>query len=153
MRFDRANSPSGLAAHRLMPPLLAALVVLAGVCTLGPGCQCPVDEKPAAEATMQHPTLRFSHNWGNGPGCLPKGAEMTLVGTIVIRPFGKGTDGVLLKTKSDEWILSYHSAEPLSGLRGKVVRARGRACDKQGESAGRKHFDLSSLTVLPDRAR
>jgi hypothetical protein len=104
---------------------------------------------PQSESADQHPVHHFSDNWGNGPGCTPKGEVLSLEGTIVIRPFGKGTDGALLKTDKDEWVISYRAEGTLLEMRDKTVLASGRACDKQGEAVAGKHFDLMTLTEAP----
>jgi hypothetical protein len=88
----------------------------------------------------------FSDNFGGGAGCAPRGAEMTLRGRVEVRPFGKGTDGAVLKTADAEWVVSYRAQGPLLTLHGRQVIASGRACDKQGEAVSGKHFDLMSLT-------
>jgi hypothetical protein len=73
---------------------------------------------------------------------------VSLEGTIVVRPFGKGTDGALLKTNADEWVVSYRAEGTLLEMRDKRVLARGRACEKQGEAVHGKHFDLLTLTEV-----
>ena len=89
---------------------------------------------------------QFSNNWGNSLGCAPKGLELTVEGTIEVRPFGKGTDGARLKTNEGQWVVSYRAEGALLALDGKRVVATGRACDKDGESIAGKHFDLKTLT-------
>ncbi len=74
------------------------------------------------------------------------GEPLTLSGTIVVRPFGKGTDGAVLKTDGGEWVISYRADGVVLALRDKRVVARGRACDKQGEAISGEHLDLLTLT-------
>ncbi len=53
------------------------------------------------------------------------GEPLTLSGTIVVRPFGKGTDGAVLKTDGGEWVISYRADGVVLALRDKRVAARG----------------------------
>jgi hypothetical protein len=132
---------------------LAALAVFAGACGENPRPARASNEIPrlwpsvVRPETTSEPRVRNSdNNWGNGPACIPKGETLSLEGTIVVRPFGKGADGALLKTSTEEWIVSYRADGVLRELQGRQVRARGRACDKQGEAVVGKHFDLTTVT-------
>lgn len=134
---------------------MAVVAIVAGSCAATPNPTGPAGESPSsepsapqAESVGQHSVHRFSHNWGNGSGCTPTGEVLSLEGTIVIRPFGKGTDGALLKTKADEWVVSYRAEGTLLELRDKRVRARGRACEKQEEAVSARHFELLTLTEM-----
>ena len=74
---------------------------------------------------------------------------MTLRGRLIVRPFGKGTDGVVLRVSPrEQWILSYRAEGLLAALAGRRVEVTGRACDKQGEALAGPHFDLAALTEL-----
>lgn len=89
---------------------------------------------------------RFTDNWGSGPGCAPFGETRTLRGRLVVRPFGKGSDGVMLRVHPQErWILSYRATGVLRRLDGKRVEVTGRACRKEGEALYGDHFDLETL--------
>jgi hypothetical protein len=127
-----------------------ALARLVAIVTLaGSGCRsatAPPQITPTPTPTPAPVEHGFSDNWGNGPGCTPRGELLTLSGTIVVRPFGKGTDGALLATSDGEWIISYRATGVLLEARGERVVARGRACDKQGASIGGAHLDLESIT-------
>lgn len=131
-------------------PHVSSSVVLTGLAlTAGLCCSCKShavgDQRTTTVPVDRETPHDFSDNWGNGPGCTPKGEELSLEGTIVVRPFGKGADGALLKTNTDEWVVSYHAEGALLALRGKPTLARGRACEKQGAAVSGKHFDLTRL--------
>ena len=101
---------------------------------------------PSAGDSESGPVSEFSDNWGDSP-CVPRGPELTLRGRIQVKPFGKGTDGVLLVAEDGaSWVVSYRAEHALLGLDGKWVKARGRACDKQFEAVAGRHFDLQSVT-------
>jgi len=121
--------------------LLAMCCALTGAC----GGQTAQDD-PAPTLGSDAAVYHFDSNWGSGLGCSVKGDDLVLTGTIVVQPFGKGSDGALLKTDDDEWVLSYRAEGALLELRDKRVVAHGHACDKQGEAVGGKHFDLKTLT-------
>src|SRR5262245_52409833 len=121
------------------PALIVSFAVLVGA--------CGASARPQGTESNESPR-RFSDNWGDGPGCTPKGEELALEGTILVRPFGKGADGAVLKTNTDEWVVSYRPTGALLEMRGKRVVARGRACDKEGQSVVGKHFDLRTLTPV-----
>jgi hypothetical protein len=91
---------------------------------------------------------RFANNWGNALGCTPKGDELTIIGAVAVRPFGKGVDGAVIATDTGTWVVSYNAGAELRELDGRRVRARGHACDKRGEAIVGKHLDLESLTEL-----
>ena len=77
-----------------------------------------------------------------------------LHGRIQIKPFGKGTDGVLLvDLEGRRWVLSYRAEGILAQLEGQDVEVHGRECTKQFESVSGPHFDLESLRVLPGQAQ
>ncbi|MFO7566335.1 MAG: hypothetical protein R6X02_27070 [Enhygromyxa sp.] len=89
---------------------------------------------------------------GDDPGrtvsCVPYGKELTLRGRIVVRPFGKGTDGAVLQVSAQEvWILTYRAQGVLLELDGAFVEVTGRACQKQFEAIAGEHFDLATLVV------
>lgn len=126
---------------------------LASVVALALVTACTRSPQPVARVHS------FSNNWGAGAGdddslarligCTPTGPELSLRGTIVVSPFGKGTNGAQLKTDTEQWVVSYRATGALLELEGKQVVARGRASDKGGESIGGRHFDLSTLEELP----
>jgi hypothetical protein len=121
-----------------------AIVTLAGS-SCG-SAAAPQQPTPRPSLSPSHVEHRFSDNWGSGLGCTPRGEVLTLAGTIVVRPFGKGTDGAVLATSAGEWVISYRAEGALLELRGESVVARGRACDKQGASITGAHLDLESVT-------
>lgn len=127
------------------PLLMRSLVfILAlGACQTQPAPTTGSAVPTASAAPIVH---RFHNNWGNGAGCEPFGAELTVRGVIEVRPFGKGSDGVLIKTATDAWVVSYRADNTLLKLQDREVEARGRACRKNGEAVGGKHFDLVSIT-------
>jgi hypothetical protein len=87
--------------------------------------------------------------WASGMGCTPKGDELAVTGALVVRPFGKGTDGAVIQADDGEWILSYRAEGALLDLAGTRVTVRGRACDKQGEATAGRHFDAASIVAAP----
>jgi len=110
----------------------------------------PTQQAPEMATPATQPKVyKLSNNWGNGLGCTPEGEELTVTGTLVVRPFGKGTDGAVVKTDSEEWVVSYRATGALLELAGKRVVARGRQCSKQGESVAGRHLDLATLTEAP----
>lgn len=113
---------------------------------------------PAPVPPTSRPAVRlhrFSNNWASGVKgddrlaglvtCTPSGPELSLRGIIKVRPFGKGTDGAILKTGSGDWVLTYRAEGVLLELQEKEVLVHGRACAKEGESIGGNHFDLATL--------
>lgn len=113
--------------------------------------QGEVDEQVQGAARPDAVVYRFSaeDNWGSGLGCEPRGERLTLEGRLRVKPFGKGTDGAILKTgpgREEFWVLSYRAEGPLLELDGERVVATGQACDKQGEAIYGEHFNLETLT-------
>jgi hypothetical protein len=111
------------------------------------GCSHPA---PPPAGPVEH-RLTPEENWGaNSLGCTPRGPELTIEGMLVVRPFGKGTDGAVIKTDTgDEWIVTYRAEGATLDLEDRRVIARGRECDKEGQSMAGKHFDLATLTEVP----
>jgi hypothetical protein len=85
--------------------------------------------------------------------CAPHGPELALEGTIVVRPFHKGTDGAILRTDTDEWIVSYRAEGDLLALDGQRVTARGHECAKGGQAMSGKHLDLDAVTPVSAAGR
>jgi hypothetical protein len=112
--------------------------------SVGVACTTAHSTTVAPAGAVHH----FTDNWGSGLGCHPRGGAMALEGVVVVQPFGKGTDGAVLDTGTEQWVLSYRAEGALLDLDGVRVVARGRACDKQGEAVAGKHFDLESLTEI-----
>lgn len=132
---------------------LALLLVVAGACTStkrpSPAQDVEPPSNPVEQGAAPEPggvVHHFSDNWGSGLGCTPKGPVLSLEGTVVVRPFGKGTDGAVLATEGEAWVLSYRAEGVLLELNGKPVVARGRACDKRGAAVFGPHLDLATLT-------
>lgn len=110
-----------------------------------------VDEQVEGEASREASMYRFTpdDNWGSGLGCEVRGERLTLHGRLRVEPFGKGTDGAILRVgpgREESWILSYRAEGPLLALDGERVVATGQACDKQGEAIYGRHFNLETLT-------
>ncbi|MCA9713573.1 MAG: hypothetical protein H6713_07130 [Myxococcales bacterium] len=97
-------------------------------------------------ATRPGATHHLEGGWG-GLGCVPRGEALTLRGTVLVRPFGKGTDGVFLRVAGGErWIVRYSADGVLRELAGARVIVTGRACDKQGEALAGPHLDIETIT-------
>jgi hypothetical protein len=113
-----------------------------------------VDGQVQGPARPDAVVYRFTpaDNWGSGLGCELRGERLTLRGRLRVKPFGKGTDGAILKTgpgREEFWVLSYRAEGPLLELDGERVVATGQACDKQGEAIYGEHFNLETLRRAP----
>lgn len=87
---------------------------------------------------------------GIGDACTPRGPMRTLTGKLIVRPFGKGSDGAVLVARGGEqWVLSYRASGPLLELRGRRVEITGRACDKDGEAIAGPHFATTTVGLTP----
>jgi hypothetical protein len=96
------------------------------------------------------PTVHDLPNaWASGAGCIPKGDELVVTGTLVVSPFGKGTDGATVEGDDGEWIITYRAEGPVLALAGRRVTVRGWACDKQGASVFGNHFDAKTIVETP----
>ena len=129
--------------------------VLVAVVACGHGSPSPRTGEPTPEPeTTERPA-------GAGPlrtgdpitDCVPRGPELTLEGTIVVQPFGKGTNGAILQTGTDEWVLAYRAEGELLALDGQRVTAHGRECAKGGQAVYGKHFDYTALTPVSAAGR
>jgi hypothetical protein len=148
----------GVAPISRISPAVIIIGLLALACTDGkastnaPNQIIPGPPAPSEALGAVH---RFTDNWGansGGYGCTPRGETLTLRGTIIVRPFGKGADGVVLRADTDrEWILSYGAEGVLLEFAGDRVEITGRACDKGGQAMFGDHFDLATLTPTSQR--
>lgn len=122
-------------------------ILILSVLALGCTPAEPSTDTPKLEGAVH----RFDNNWGSDPmiGCTPRGDTLTLRGTIVVRAFGKGSDGVVLQVgPSEDWILAYRAEGVLLEHDGEHVEITGRACAKGGQAIFGDHFDLATLVVL-----
>lgn len=135
---------------------IGAALVMVVACSGGSHPAAPIGSTGDSPATSPAPTVDAGHPLRNADpiiDCAPRGPELALAGTIVVRPFGKGTNGAILKTDSGEWILSYRAEGDLLDLDGHEVAARGHECTKGGQSMSGKHLDLDALAPVSAAGR
>ncbi len=88
----------------------------------------------------------------SGIGCVATQDTTQLRGVIVVKPFGKGTDGAVLDDGEIEWAVSYDAEDDavFESFDGVEVIARGRPCDKEGAAVELPHFELMSLRAIEE---
>lgn len=112
---------------------VVAIACLASACATSPAVSSPT---PA------------SGQWEAG-SCTPDGDVTTIVGKLVVSPFGKGTDGArVVPDAGAPWVLTYRATAAMRSVDGKRVSVRGRPCTKQGQAIVGRHFDADTLTEL-----
>ena len=71
------------------------------------------------------------------------------MGTLVVEPFGKGTDGArLVPDEGAPWVLTYRATAAMRSVDGRRVSVRGRPCSKQGQAIAGRHFDADTLSAV-----
>ncbi len=115
-----------------------------------------VKSKPSPVVTKEVRALSVDakEQWGE-VGCIPRGPQLTLKGRYAIDPpreaTGKRLRGEWLVTDAgDRWLLSYAGGRFHPELDGRAVLARGRQCDKEGQSVGASHFALNEISELAE---
>lgn len=111
----------------------------------------PTVESAAGAAPVE---LDPRAQWGE-VGCTPDGAELRFTAVYRVDPptdaMGKHLRGEWLEADDGtRWLVSYSGGRFHPELSGRRVDARGKACVKQGQSVGAKHFALSALLVVGD---
>ncbi|MFW5920658.1 MAG: hypothetical protein ACOCUS_02370 [Polyangiales bacterium] len=116
--------------------------------------------EPTQRAELTEPTgptepatYELGRYWAVGEGmegCVPRGDVVEVTGRVEVAPFGKGSDGAILRPPEGEpWILAYNADGQAGGrfreLQGSAVRARGRECVQQGASVGGRHLYVTSI--------
>lgn len=81
-------------------------------------------------------------------GCTPLAETELLEGEVVVMPFGKGTDGVVIDDGKTKWVVSYDASGVFADFEKDRVVARGQQCAKQGAAVRAHHFEVMSLRVL-----
>lgn len=81
-------------------------------------------------------------------GCTPIADNELLEGEVVIMPFGKDGDGVIIDDGKTKWVVSYEPTGVFAQFEKDRVVARGRQCEKVGPRVRAYHFEVMSIRVL-----
>ncbi|HEX7699348.1 MAG TPA: hypothetical protein VF403_01420, partial [Kofleriaceae bacterium] len=119
---------------------------LVSACSTSPPRTASTSRSTAASSPTLAAADGISGQWDASP-CTPDGDVTTIIGKLVIAPFGKGTDGArLVPDDGAPWVLTYRATPAMRELDGKRVSARGRPCSKQGQAIIGRHFDADTLS-------
>jgi hypothetical protein len=136
-----------------MKPFLHALALTAVVsCTPRPVPEPVPIEEPEPVDEQLGPPVAIAPQFAppdSGTGCVASGETTELRGTILVKPFGKGADGIVLYDGDQSWVVSYDGEDRvLRSFHEVEVLARGRPCEKEEEAVDLPHFELKSLRAI-----